>query len=91
LARHAKSEGAPIAFDSIHACGCYYLLFPGQGYRAIAPEDDAEPVLSPMPIPEIPAGKRLLLRFATRTHYLRQFAIVPIHQITLRGSILAGI
>lgn len=70
-------EGAPIAYDSIHGCGCYYLLFPGQGYRSIAPEDDAEPVLSPMPIPEIPSGKRLLLRLATRTHYLQQLAIVP--------------
>ncbi|MFA6163049.1 MAG: hypothetical protein WC685_06445, partial [Methylobacter sp.] len=70
-------EGSPIAFDSIHACGCYYLLFPNQGYRAVAPKDDAEPVLSPMSIPKIPAGKRLLLRLATRTHYLRQIAVVP--------------
>ncbi|MFZ2311990.1 MAG: hypothetical protein WAV82_05170 [Methylobacter sp.] len=70
-------EGAPIAFDSIHACGCYYLLFPGQGYHAVAPKDNAEPVLSPMSIPKIPAGKRLLLRLATRTHYLRQIAVVP--------------
>jgi hypothetical protein len=37
-------EGTPIAFDSIHGCGCYYLLFPGQGYRAIPPKDGAEPV-----------------------------------------------
>jgi len=70
-------EGSQISFDSIHACGCYYLLFPGQGYRAIAPKDDAEAVLSPMPIPKIPSGKRLLLRLATRTHYLRQLAVVP--------------
>ncbi|MDD5410523.1 MAG: hypothetical protein PHF31_03780 [Methylobacter sp.] len=70
-------EGTPIAFDSIHACGCYYLLFPSLGYHAIPPKDDAEPVLSPMSIPKIPAGKRLLLRLATRTHYLRQIAVVP--------------
>jgi hypothetical protein len=70
-------EGTPIAYDSIHGCGCYYLLFPGHGYRAIAPEDGAEPVLSPMAIPEIPSGKRLLLRLTSRTHYLQQLAVVP--------------
>lgn len=70
-------EGSPIGFDSIHGCGCYYLLFPGQGYRAIVPEDGAEPVLSPRPIPAIPTGKRLLLRLASRTHYLQQIAVVP--------------
>lgn len=30
-----------------------------------------------MPIPEIPSGKRLLLRLATHTHYLQQLAVVP--------------
>lgn len=70
-------EGSPIAFDSMHGCGCYYLLFPGPGYRAIAPKDGAEPVLSPMSIPAIPSDKRLLLRLATRTHYLQQLAVVP--------------
>jgi len=69
-------DGTPIAYDSIHGCGCYYLLFPSQGYRAIAPKDGAEPVLSPMPMPEIPSGKRLLLRLAARTHYLQQVAVV---------------
>lgn len=70
-------EGTPVAYDSIHGCGCYYLLFPSNGYRPIVPKDDAEPILSPMPIPEIPSGKRLLLRLATRTHYLQQLAVVP--------------
>ncbi len=69
-------EGAPIAFDSIHGCGCYYLLFPGQGYRAIAPKDGAEPVLSPKTIDSIPPGNRLLLRLQSRTHYLQQTALL---------------
>lgn len=68
-------EGAPVAYDSIHACGCYYMLFPGQGYRAIAPQDGAEPVLSPMTLPATAPGQRLLLRLENRTHYLRQIAI----------------
>jgi hypothetical protein len=69
-------EGEPIAFDSIHGCGCYYLLFPSQGYRTVAPKDGAEPVLSPKAITTIPAGHRLLLRLQDRTHYLQQVSVV---------------
>ena len=68
--------GAPIAFDSVHACGCYYLLFPSQGYQAIPPKDGAEPVLSPKAIATISPGHRLLLRIQTRTHYLQQTSIL---------------
>jgi hypothetical protein len=67
-----SSEGKPIAYDSIHGCGCYYLLFPGQGHRAIPPEDGAEPVLSPKAITTISSYHRLLLRLQSRTHYLQQ-------------------
>lgn len=69
-------EGTPIAFDSIHGCGCYYLLFPGQGYRAIQSTDGAEPVLSPKAIATIAPGHiRILLRLQTRTHYLQQTSL----------------
>jgi hypothetical protein len=68
-------EGTPIAFDSIHGCGCYYLLLPGQGYRAIPPKDGAESVLSPKAIATIPLGHRLLLRLQSRTHYLQQTSL----------------
>ena len=70
------TEGTPIAYDSIHACGCYYLLFPAKGYRAITPKDGAEPVLSPKSITSIPPGQRLLLRLQSRTHYLQQVSLV---------------
>jgi hypothetical protein len=69
-------DGSPIAFDSIHGCGCYYLLFPGQGYRAVPPKDGAEPVLSPKSITTILPGHRLLLRLQSRTHYLQQVFLV---------------
>ena len=69
-------EGIPLAFDSIHGCGCYYLLFPGQGYRAITPEDGAESVLSPKTIPGFPPGNHVLLRLQSRTHYLQQVSLV---------------
>lgn len=69
-------EGAPIAFDSIHGCGCYYLLFPGRGFRVIPPKDGAEAVLSPKSIAAVTPGQRLLLRLQSRTHYLQQVSVV---------------
>ncbi|MFZ2171577.1 MAG: hypothetical protein WAW61_18305 [Methylococcaceae bacterium] len=69
-------EGVPIAFDSIHACGCYYLLFPGQGYRAIPAKDGAEAVLSPKHIATVTPSYRLLLRLQSRTHYLQQVSFI---------------
>lgn len=65
-------EGKPIAFDNIHGCGCYYLLFPAPGYRAIPPKDGAEPVLSPKAIATVLPGQRLLLRLQSLAHYLQQ-------------------
>jgi hypothetical protein len=70
-------EGIPVAYDSIHACGCYYLLFPGSGYRSVAPKDGAEAVLSPKRIGAVPSGRRLLVRLEARTHYLQQIDIFP--------------
>lgn len=69
-------EGVPIAFDSIHGCGCYYVLFPGQGYQAIPPKDGAESILSPKSIATIPRHNRLVLRLQSRTHYLQQISQV---------------
>jgi hypothetical protein len=70
-------EGVPIAYDSIHACGCYYLLFPGPGHRSVAPKDGAEKILSPKRIDAVQPGQRLLLRLEARTHYLQQTAVIP--------------
>ena len=69
-------EGTPIAFDSIHGCGCYYMLFPGQGYRLARLEDGAEPVLSPKAISTIPSHHRIVLRLQSRTHYLQNLLLV---------------
>jgi hypothetical protein len=64
-------DGSPIAYDSIHPCGCYYLVFPGRGYKIVQPRDGSEPVLSPIPIPPLKRGERLVLRVASRTHFIR--------------------
>lgn len=70
-------DGKPIAYDSVHPCGCYYQIFPGPGFRVVQPEDGSEPVLSPMPIPHPNSGRRLVLRLAERTHYLT--GVAPEH------------
>ena len=67
-------QGLPIAYDSIHACGCYYLLFPGKGYRALSGPEDTEPVLAPKRITLDLHEKRLLIRLAARTHYLQHLS-----------------
>jgi hypothetical protein len=71
-----SSEGVPIVYDSIHGCGCYYLLFPSQGYRAVPPKNGAEPVLSPKSITTISPHHRLMLRLQSRTHYLQQVSLL---------------
>jgi hypothetical protein len=68
-------NGKPIAYDSIHACGCYYQVFPGLGYRVQQPATDSEPVLSPSPVLPPPPGLRLVIRISSGEHYLQ--AVYP--------------
>ncbi|MBS1214345.1 MAG: hypothetical protein H6R26_2962, partial [Proteobacteria bacterium] len=64
-------NGRPIAYDSIHPCGCYYQIFPGEGFRVAQREDGAEPILSPSAIARLGDGERLVIRLASRTHYIQ--------------------
>lgn len=70
------ADGKPLAYDSIHPCGCYYQIFPGEGVRVVQPEDGSESVLSPTPIPRLGPGERLLIRLASRTHFIHR--ITPV-------------
>jgi hypothetical protein len=62
--------GQPLAYDSIHPCGCYHQVFPGAGHRVVQPGDGSEPVLSPAPAPRLRPGERLVIRLAAATHYI---------------------
>lgn len=64
-------DGKPLAYDSIHPCGCYYLIFPGEGTRFVPPRDGSEPILSPMPILGPGPGERLVIRIASGNHFIR--------------------
>ena len=77
-------DGEPLAYDSIHPCGCYYTLFPAEGWRVADMPGDAEPVASPVPAPEYAADERLVVRAESGTHYLSALESVerPVDDIT---------
>ncbi|MDH3461813.1 MAG: hypothetical protein OEM00_12750, partial [Burkholderiaceae bacterium] len=67
------SDGAPLLYDSIHACGCYHLFFPTQRLRArVQPSSMDEGLLAPQTLPTPKPGQRVLLRLASGTHYLQR-------------------
>ncbi len=62
------NDGEPVAYDSIHACGCYHYFFPARDWPR-RPQDDwwQEPVIHPQDnLPSPP----LALRIQAGTHYL---------------------
>ena len=77
-------DGEPLAYDSIHPCGCYYTLFPTDGWRVADMPTDAEPVASPAPAPEYSADERLMVRADSATHYLAGLASIerPVDGVT---------
>ncbi len=66
-------RGQPLLYDSIHACGCYHLLFPGPALR-LRPETAhwAEPPLAPQAASVLKPGERRVIRLAPGTHYLQR-------------------
>jgi len=64
-------DGEPLVYDSIHPCGCYHMFFPTVRVTANpAPEPGDEWALIPATVPAGGQDARLVLRLATRTHYL---------------------
>jgi len=63
-------DGEPIAYDSIHPCGCYYTLFPTEGWSVADVPDDAEPVASPAEPPALADDERMVVGLEAGTHYL---------------------
>ncbi|MCU0764597.1 MAG: hypothetical protein MUF32_00870 [Burkholderiaceae bacterium] len=71
-------DGAPLVYDSIHACGCYHLFFPTAAV-AVRPQPGGldEGLFAPQGAPDLAPGERILLRVAARTHYLQRLSVVP--------------
>lgn len=73
-------DGRPLIYDSIHACGCYHLLFPLEPLRSQLANAPAEALkerpailnVASMPAPD----QRVMLRLATASHYLVATSVV---------------
>ncbi len=63
-------DGEPIAYDSIHPCGCYYTLFPAEGWSIGDVAGDAEPVASPAEAPAPADDERMVVGLEAGTHFL---------------------
>ncbi len=71
-----NDDGDPLLYDSIHPCGCYHMFFPTARVEPLpAPEDAGEWAFAPASLPAHGAGTRIVLRIATRTHYITQIAL----------------
>lgn len=71
------SDGQPLAYDAMHNCGCYHLFFPsGKLRQRKAEEALQEPAFSPQQAPELPSGKRIVLRIAAVTHFIERVTTV---------------
>lgn len=64
-------DGRPWMLDTIHACGCYHLFFPGPDVRLKpdAPTDE-EWAFVPAPLPTLASGQRIAIRIESATHYV---------------------
>lgn len=65
-------DGEPLVYDSIHPCGCYHMFFPTARVEArAAPQPGDEWMFAPRTLPRLAPGERIVLRIASRTHYLK--------------------
>jgi hypothetical protein len=79
--------GRPLLYDSIHACGCYHLLFPDSRLR-LRPETGewAEPPLVLQPAPVVGQRERAVVRLSSGSHYVwRVYADRPGATVELDG------
>lgn len=63
--------GEPLVYDTIHPCGCFHMFFPTPRVEPIPPPGKMiEWAFVPAPAPQLAAGARVVIRLATRTHYM---------------------
>ncbi|CAG0956624.1 hypothetical protein BURK1_00487 [Burkholderiales bacterium] len=66
-------DGAPLAFDTIHPCGCYHQFVPTARLASRPSEPTVEEgALVVQSLPELAAGTRVRLDLESGTHYLRR-------------------
>ncbi|MGQ0577760.1 MAG: hypothetical protein ACT4PQ_02480 [Betaproteobacteria bacterium] len=68
-------SGDALVYDTIHPCGCFHMFFPVPGVEPLPPpEEGIEWAFVPDWAPQLVDGARMVLRLATRTHYLVDIA-----------------
>jgi hypothetical protein len=64
-------RGLPLVYDTIHPCGCYHMFFPTARVKAKpALRPGIEWAFVPAVLPAIDSSWRIVLRVASRSHYL---------------------
>lgn len=80
-------DGQPWVYDTAHACGCYHFAFPVPPAVALAQaaeRDLREPLIVPMPAPQLAHGERLAIRLQAGTHYVEGLAPIAADAATDR-------
>jgi hypothetical protein len=82
-------DGRPLIYDSIHACGCYHLLFPLEPLRSKlhnVRRDGLKELPAILNVASMPAlDQRVMLRLATASHYLVATSVVEQQGIEPEG------
>jgi hypothetical protein len=64
------AEGEVLAGESVHACGCYYMAFPGARLRQVEDPPGPEPVFIGPQMPSPAPGERVRITLESGSHYV---------------------
>jgi hypothetical protein len=69
-------DGNPLVFDTMHNCGCYHMFFPTpRATLRDQPYTIEEQALVAQQLPVLAPSDRVVLRLASRTHYVERVTV----------------
>jgi hypothetical protein len=82
------TDGTPLAYDSMHACGCYHLFFPTESLvlRPAAKTLD-EGAFVPQSLRAPRSGESIVLRIQSGTHYVQRVTVEPLAPLAVRYQV----
>lgn len=70
------TDGTPLVYDTMHACGCYHLFFPTEHVAARSrPDSLDEGLFAPQVVRAARAGEAVVVRVQTGTHYVQRVTV----------------